>query len=172
VEKIAENKFTITKPLFMEGMLRISRDGYGKSARKAMLMVLGLWTAFFLYTLAVQGDLTACLGILALLCAAGLWLCAGMPRSNAKRLWKALEGKCGCNLQRTTSFYPDHFEILGDGVERHITYEEVIQVKQSRRLLILVCEDKTGVLLALDGFRQGNANDVKALCSGTDRLGV
>jgi hypothetical protein len=104
-----------------------------------------------------------------LLCVAGLWLCVGMPRSNAKRLWKSLEGKYGCNLQRTTSFYPDYFEILGDGVERQISYEEVLQIKQSRRLLILVCEDKTGVLLALDGFHQGNVNDVKALCSGANR---
>ena len=169
MEKIAENQFTITKPLFMEGMLRISRDGYGKSARKAMLLVLGLWTAFFIYTLAVKGDLVICLGFLILLCVAGLWLCVGMPRSNAKRLWKSLEGKYGCNLQRATSFYPDYFEILGDGVERQISYEEVLQIKQSRRLLILVCEDKTGVLLALDGFCQGNVNDVKALCSGANR---
>lgn len=169
MEKIAENQFTITKPLFMEGMLRISKDGYGKSARKAMLLVLGLWTAFFIYTLAVKGDLVICLGFLILLCVAGLWLCVGMPRSNAKRLWKSLEGKYGCNLQRTTSFYPDYFEILGDGVERQITYEEVLQIKQSRRLLILVCEDKTGVLLALDGFHRGNVNDVKALCSGANR---
>lgn len=169
MEKIAENQFTITKPLFMEGMLRISQDGYGKSARKAMLIVLGLWAAFFIYTIAVKGDLFTCLGFLILLCAAGLWLCVGMPRSNAKRLWKGLEGKYGCNLQRTTSFYSDHFEILGDGVEKHIAYEEVIQIKQSRRLLILVCEDKTGVLLALDGFRQGNENDVKALCPGANR---
>ena len=169
MEKIAENQFTITKPLFTEGMLRISKDGYGKSARKAMMLVLGLWTAFFIYTLAVKGDLVICLGFLILLCVAGLWLCVGMPRSNAKRLWKSLEGKYGCNLQRTTSFYPDYFEILGDGVERQISYEEVLQIKQSRRLLILVCEDKTGVLLALDGFRQGNVNDVKALCSGANR---
>lgn len=169
MEKIAENQFTITKPLFTEGMLRISKDGYGKSARKAMMLVLGLWTAFFIYTLAVKGDLVICLGFLILLCVAGLWLCVGMPRSNAKRLWKSLECKYGCNLQRTTSFYPDYFEILGDGVERQISYEEVLQIKQSRRLLILVCEDKTGVLLALDGFRQGNVNDVKALCSGANR---
>ena len=167
--KIAENQFTITKSLFMEGMLRISKDGYGRSARKAMLIVMGMWAAFFLYTLAVKGDLLTCFGFLMLLSVAGLWLCVGMPRSNAKRLWKALESKYGCNLQRTTSFYPDHFEILGDGVERHIAYEEVLQIKQSRRLLILVCEDKTGVLLALDGFRQGNVNDVKALCSGANR---
>ena len=169
MNKIAENQFTITKSLFMEGMLRISRDGYGKSARKAMLIVLGLWAAFFLYTLVVQGDLVICLGFLIILCVAGLWLCVGMPRTNAKRLWKALESKYGSNLQRTTSFYRDHFVVEGDGVERQIAYEEVIWMKQSRRLLILVCEDKTGILLALNGFGQGNINDVKALCSGANR---
>lgn len=163
MNKIAENQFAITKSLFMEGMLRISRDGYGKSARKAMLIVLGLWVAFLIYTIAAGGDLAICLGFLALICAAGLWLCVGMPRSNAKRLWKAMEGKYGCNLQRTTSFYLDHFEILGEGVERQISYNEIIQIKQSRRLLILVCEDKTGVLLALNGFTKGTCNEVMEL---------
>jgi hypothetical protein len=168
VDKIAENQFTITKQLFMEGMLRISRDGYGKSARKAMLIVFGLWAAFFCYTLAVKGDLATCLGFLFLLCLAGLWLCVGMPRSNAKRLWKALEGKYGCKMHRTTTLYQDHFEILGEGVERQIAYEEITQVLQSKRLLILICEDKTGVLLALDGFTQGTVNEVKALYSGAN----
>jgi hypothetical protein len=80
-----------------------------------------------------------------------------------------LEEKYGCNLHRTTTFYQDHFEILGEGVERQIAYHEITQVLQSKRLLILICEDKTGVLLALDGFCQGNVNDVKALCSGANR---
>jgi hypothetical protein len=91
-----------------------------------------------------------------------------MPRSNAKRLWKALEGKYGCKMHRTTTLYQDHFEILGEGVERQIAYEEITQVLQSKRLLILICEDKTGVLLALDGFTQGTVNEVKALYSGAN----
>ena len=163
MDKVAENQFTITKSLFMEGMLRISRDGYGKSAGKAMLVVLGLWVVFFLYTIAAGRDVVHALGFLIILGVAGLWLCVGMPRSNARRLWRALEGKYGSDLCRTTSFYPDHLEIRGEGLEKHIPYTEIIQIKQSRRLLILVCEDKTGVLVAQDGFTKGTVNDVKAL---------
>lgn len=170
MEKLAENQFTITKSLFMEGMLRISRDGYGKSARKAMLVVLGLWGVFFLYTLAAEGDVLHALGFLIIIAAAGLWLCVGMPRSNARRAWRTLESKYGCDLQRITCFYPDHLEIRGEGVEMDIPYEDIRDIKRSRRLLILLCEDKTGVLVALDGFTTGSANEVNALlCSAKDK---
>lgn len=163
MEKLAENQFTITKSLYMEGMLRISRDGYGKTARRTMLVILGLWVAFFLYALAVKGDLLQTLGVLLIILAAGLWICVGMPRSNARRMWKALEAKYGCDLHRTTCFYSDHLEIRGDGLEKHISYEEIEQILISRRLLILICGDKTGVLAALNGFTKGNANEAKAL---------
>lgn len=165
MEVLAENQFTITKSLYMEGMLRISRDGYGKSARRVMLVILGLWLVFFLYTIAAQGDILHSLGFLVIIGMAGLWLCVGMPRSNAKRLWTALEGKYGSSLQRTTFFYPDHLLILGDGLEKQIFYHEIQQIKQSRRLLILVCEDKTGVLIARDGFTRGTETEVNALLS-------
>ena len=163
MEKLAENQFTITKSLFMEGMLRISRDGYGRSARKAMLFVLALWGVFFLYTIAAAGDMVQAFGFLAIVSAAGLWLCVGIPRANARRAWRALEGKYGCDLRRTTSFYPEHLEIRGEGVDTDIRYEDIREIKRSRRLLILLCEDKTGVLVALDGFTTGNANEVNAL---------
>lgn len=163
MERQAENQFTITKSLFMEGMLRISRDSYGKAAVKAMLLVLGLWGAFFLYTLAVAGDAAHALLFLVIIGVAGLWLCVGIPRSNANRAWKVLEGKYGSRLHRITSFYPEHLEIQGDGLEKHIPYDQIKQLLHSRRLLILICEDKTGVLLKLDGFTEGTASDVIAL---------
>lgn len=163
MEILAENQFAITKSLYMEGMLRISRDGYGKTARRAILIILGLWVLFFLYALTVKADLSQTFGILLVIAAAGLWLCAGMPRSNARRLWKALEAKYGCDLRRTICFYLDHLEIRGEGLEKHIFYQEIEQILFSRRLLILICRDKTGVLAALNCFTKGNANDVKAL---------
>lgn len=165
MEKLAENEFTITKSLFMEGRLHISRDGYGKAAAKAMLVVMGLWGVFFLYTVMAEGDVVYPLGFLFIIGLAGLWLCVGIPRSNARRAWHTLEGKYGSDLQRTTSFYPEHLEIRGEGLEKHVSYAEIVQIRQSRRLLILVCEDKTGVLVALDGFTKGNVSDVKALLS-------
>lgn len=166
MEKLAENQFTITKKLFMEGMLRISGAGYGKSAAKAMLIVFGLWLGFLLYTLAAGGEVTNCLGILILLTIAGLWLCVGMPRSNARRLWRAMEGTYGNNLHRTTSFYADHLQICGEGVDRQIAYGEIRQILRTRRLLILVCDDKTGVLVARNGFRKGTEEEVMTLLCG------
>lgn len=166
MERKAENKFTITKSLFMEGMLRISRDSYGKAAAKAMLLVLSLWCEFFLYTLAVGGDVAHALLFLVIIGMTGLWLCVGIPRSNANRAWKVLAGKYGSNLHRTTSFFPDHLEIQGEGLEKHISYDQITRILQSRRLLILVCEDNVGIFLALDGFTDGNAQQVKALIEG------
>lgn len=165
MEMLAENQFTITNSLYMEGMLRISRDSYGKAARRAMLVVLGLWLAFFLYTVLTQGDVLHSLSFLLIIAVAGLWLCVGMPRSNARRAWNALEAKYGCDLRRTTSFYADHLEIRGDGLEKHISYEEIDQIKRSRRLLILVCKDHTGVLLSRTGFSKGTETEVNTLLS-------
>lgn len=165
MEKLAENQFTITKRLHREGMLRISREGYGKAAAKAMLVIFGLWLAFFLYTAAAQGDILHCLGFLVIIAAAGLWLCVGMPRSNARRQWRVLEAKYGSSLQRTTSFYPDHLVILGDGLEKQIYYEDIQQILRSPRLLILICGVKTGVLIARDGFTKGTETEVNALLS-------
>lgn len=166
MQMLTENRFIITKSLFYEGMLRISRDGYGKSARKAMLILLGLWLALLVYTIVSQGSISQTLGYLVIIALIGLWLCVFMPRSNARRAWRVLEAKHGTSMERITRFYPDHLEIEGEYVEKTVFYSEIKEIKQSRHLLILVCEDKVGVLLALDGFTGGNAQQVKALIEG------
>lgn len=163
MEFLAENRFVLKKSLFMEGMLRISREGYGKAAAKGMVVVLALWTAFFAYTLAAHGSLPLCLGFLLVLGAAGLWLCVGIPRSKARKAWKTLERTYGPNPSRTTRFYPEHMVILGEGLERQISYDHVVRILSSRRLLILVCGDHTGVLLALKGFTKEDETYVAAL---------
>lgn len=158
-----ENRTTITKQLFMEGLGRISRDGYGKAARKAMLVLLGMWAALLVYTLLSQGNIHQTMGYLVLIGLIGLVLCVFMPQSNAKRAWKALEAKYGSAPERITTFFPDHLEIRGDCVEKNVAYRDVREVKESAHLLILVCEDKTGILLARNGFTGTDANEVKAL---------
>ena len=59
-----------------------------------------------------------------------------MPRSNARRLRR----RCG----------------------KQIAYAEIRQILRTRRLLILVCDDKTGVLVA----RKGTEEEVIALLRG------
>ena len=45
MEILAENRFYMTKPLFFEGMARISKDTYGKWAKKFTLVLLLVWAA-------------------------------------------------------------------------------------------------------------------------------
>lgn len=160
---LAENRFTLKKSLFMEGMLRISREGYGKAAAKGMALVLGLWVLFFIYTLMADGSLPLCLGFLLVLGAAGLWLCLGIPRRKARSAWKALENAYGSAPGRTARFYPDHLVVLGEGLERQIPYDSIARILTSRRLLILVCRDRTGILLGRKDFTKENETYVTAL---------
>lgn len=166
MEHLAENRFTITKSLFYEGMLRISREGYGKAAGKAMLVFLGMWLALLVFTVTTGGNLSQTMSYLILVALIGLWLCILMPRSNARRAWRTLEARHGDSLERITRFYTDHLEIEGEGVAKTVFYSDILQIRQSRRLLILVCQDKAGILLALDGFTGTNPQQVKALIEG------
>ncbi len=159
----AENKITVTKSLFIEGMLRICRDSYGKTARRAVLVLAGLWVALLIFTLAVKGDLLQTTGILALVVFVSLWLLVLMPRSNAKRAWKAQEARYGSTMDRTAYFYEDHLVIQGDCVEKTVEYGRIRQIQRSKNLMILITTDKVGVMLALDGFEKLTAEQVEAL---------
>ncbi len=163
MEALAENHITVTKSLFTEGMLRIARDGYGKTARRAVLVLLGLWMALLIFTVVSRGDLVLTLGFLVLLSFISLWILVLYPRSQAKRAWKAQIAKYGDPMERTAYFYDDHLLIQGDCVETTIQYSEIAQLHRSRRLLILVTENKVGVMLAQDGFVHLTAQQVEAL---------
>ncbi len=162
MELLTENRITVNKSLFLEGMLRISRDGYGKAARKAMLVFLAVWAAFLVFTIAIQGDILQTAAFLGLIGLIGLWLCVVMPRSNAKKAWKAQEARFGSNMLRLTRFFEDHLTISGDGIEKTVAYENVREIKYSKNLMILVCEDNIGVMLALEGFQNGSAAQVES----------
>lgn len=163
MKPIAENAFTITKSLFYEGMLRVSREGYGKFARKALLVLLGLWLILLVITLATQGGIAQALGYLVVLALAGLWICVAMPRSNAKRAFAQLQTQCDGDMHRVTRFYEDHMEIVTESAVTTIKYAQVTQMLTSKHLLVLTCADKRGILLALDGFSAGNVTIVQTL---------
>lgn len=160
---LAENHITVTKSLFMEGMLRISRDSYGKTARRAALVLLGLWVALLIFTLSVNGGLWQTTGILICVVFVSLWLLVVMPRSHAKKAWKAQESRYGSTMERTARFYDDHLQIQGDCLEKTVAYSEIQQIKYSRRLMILITQDRVGIMLALDGFGKQTAREAEAI---------
>lgn len=162
----AENRFTVTKELFYEGMLRISRDSYGKFAAKAMLVFSGIWLALLAFTLISSGSMTNVFFCLFVIVLIGIWLCLWTPRNNAKKAWKNLQSSYGSSVKRITRFYEEHLEISGDCPEKTVAYSDIREIKQSKNLLILICADKVGIMLALDGFTTGDIHTVQALIGG------
>ena len=163
----AENRVTVTKDLFREGMLRISRDIYGKLAAKSMLVFGGIWlalTVFLLLSGGRKGTIFFSLGIVVLI---GIWLCWWTPRSNAKRAWEAQQRRYGDTIQRITRFYEDHLEITGDCADRTVSYADIKEIKHSQNLIILVGFDKVGILLAKNGFTTGDENTIVGLIGGS-----
>lgn len=165
MERLAENQFILHKKLFIEGMLRISKNSYGRFARRSMAILLGLWCVLLLFAILFHGDLTHCLLLLVFLALIGWWLCRYMPRHNARRAYRILVNKHGTDPRRITRFYEDHLEV-GEDAPTTIPYENVLALYRCRHLLILLCENNQGVLLSRDGFTLGNEEIISALLSG------
>ena len=163
MEILAENRFVMTKALFVEGRLRLTRDSYGKSANKlgaAALILLAVVVPVSL--LLGLGSASVGMEVLTLGFAA-FWLLYGFPRSSAKDAYKALVKKCGDEPERVTRFFADQLEIEGPGVHAVLAYSQIEQVLRTRHLLILVSDEKAGVLLKLDSFTSGSEETVRQL---------
>ncbi len=161
MERLAENQFTVTKKLFYEGMRLISRDSYGKFAKKATIFLLGVWLVLFLVILAAKGNVLIGLGELALVGVLCAWLHVFLPRSRARSAFKRLERRG--ELNRTTRFYSDHFEVESENRREEIGYEQVKDILQSPNLLVLICKNRVGIMLSLEGFTLGDAELVRSL---------
>lgn len=160
---IAENRFSITKELFYEGMLSISKDSYGRAAKKYSLVFLGIWVlmaAFLLYTGGTIGQILIYLGIIGAII---LWLNVLAPRQHAKTAWNGLVKRYGSAMERRVRFYKDHLEVDGDCAEKSLTYQEILEIKESKHLYVLISVDKVGVMVAKDGFTSGNCDEILAL---------
>lgn len=153
-----ENRFTITRALFYEGMLCVSRDK--KTTKRVLLVVSALWLLLFIFTLCTKGSLLMTLPYLLAIALAGIWIVFLMPRYYARRAWKNLKNG---SMERFTRFYDDSLQINAEELQKTIPYTEIAEIRQSKRLLILLRRNDSGVLLALDGFSGGTAEDVKTL---------
>lgn len=159
----AENRFTVTKSLFFEGMLRVSRDTYGKFAAKCMLLFAAVWAALLIFTLITGGSKIHVLFSLGVVVLIGFWICVWTPRNHAKKAWKSQQKRYGDSMKRITKFYDDHLEISGDCPEKTVTYDDIKEIKVTGNLMMLICYDKMGIMLSRSGFTSGDEHTVRSL---------
>lgn len=163
MELLAENRFTITKELFYEGMLRVIKESYDPFIKKIMLVLAAAWAVLAAFTLFRRGSLSYAVVELVVVVVIGIWLTVLVPRNKARRAWTALENRSGGELERVTRFYPSYLEADNGSEEITVFYEDIRQILHSEHLLVLLSADKVGVLVTRDGFVTGDAVTAQAL---------
>ena len=163
MEILAENRFVMTKALFVEGRLGMTKESYGKAAKKMGIALLVLFAVLIAGSLLLRMSVSSVVMEVVFLALMSLWLFYLFPRSSAKQAYKALTKKWGDEPERTTRFFEDQLEIEGPGVHAFIPYDQIEQIRYTKRLLILITEEKGGVLLKLDGFKVGSEERVREL---------
>ncbi len=162
MEILAENRFTITKSLFYEGMLRVFAENYGKFAKKAAVFLALAWVILAAVTLWQQQNI-AFVGLeLVVSILAMVWVTVILPRHKTRRAFQAMQNRGG-DLERVTRFYRDRLEVDAGGNQTVVPYSEITQVLSTEQLMILMNAENTGVLVKLDGFLNGSDAMVREL---------
>ena len=160
ISPIAVNRYTLNKDLFKEGMKAVSKKSYGPTASKSMLGLIGLWLILAVATIYMDGPPMYVLieGIVvALMCA---WVALYLPWVKIRRAWKAMGGENASDLDREVRFYERFLEVESRGQEITLFYEDIVEVLQSRHLLVLVNKERVGVMSTLDGYVSGSLEEV------------
>ena len=163
MEPLAENRFTVTKKLFYEGMLRVIRESYDPFKNKIMLVLAAAWAVLAAFTVLQRGSLSYAVIELVVVVLIGVWLSVFVPRNKARRAWAAMEARGGADTERATRFYPNYLEADNGIEEITVFYEDIRQILQTEHLLILLNMERVGILVARDGFVAGDAAAVQTL---------
>lgn len=157
---LAENRFTLNRELFYEGMRQVIWANSGLS-RMLLVAALGiLWLVLLICSLAMgEGLAITGLELLAIVLAA-LWALLWLPRRKARRAFQALEAKGAADTERITRFFEDDFEVDVSGQRTRISYDDLKNILNTRNLLIFLTKDGTGVMVGRDSFTYGSESDV------------
>lgn len=162
-ELIAENRYTLTKELFYEGMKRVSKENYAPFAKKAVICIAVAWLIMAAVTLILkQSPIYIAVEAVVLLFAA-LWVTVYMPWHKRRKAYKKLEEQYGSFMERTASFYNEELTVNAAGREVTVRYEDIVKIFTTERLIILLTEEKTGIMIEKSGFTAGKASDIYGL---------
>ena len=156
MEPIAVNRITIDRALFAEGHAAIF-----SRRRQRMLLYCGIvFCVFGLILLAVQVRLpvASALSFPALLSGAIVVIWAlTLQKSELRRKYNAFQRRNGDASRRTIHCYRNHLSVETDGAEPvQIDYPDIREHRETAHMLILICNDHTGVMLAKNGFEEGS----------------
>ena len=166
MEPIAVNRITVTRDLFAE-----AHDAIFSKRRQRTLLYCGIvFCAFGLILLAVQMRLpvASALSFPALLSGilVVIWALT-LKRWEFRRKYGAFQRAHGDASPRTVTCWRTNLSVdSGSGQPVEIDYADIREHRETARLLILICADRTGVLLAKDDFEVGSPD---ALLTAVER---
>lgn len=163
MELKAENSFTVTKELYMEGLNRLNREDLMPMVRKLLIFLGVLWLALAAFTIWKGVSPIAVIFELLALVVLGLWVGVLNPRSRAKKGWQAMENKFGGQMERHTRFYEDRLEVDAGGKTLIVNYEDIVRVLDTPHMMVLMSKEKQGIMVHLEGFTLGSKESVLKL---------
>lgn len=146
-ESVAQCTFVLTKSTFLEGMRCTQKDALGKTMRWVFLVLVVLWLAISVLSIAANGGVGLALSELVVLIALIVYVAIWLPYSRAARAWKNMEASGQADSERTIRFFTDHLQLELPGQQKEIAYAEVIKSLESRNLLILICDNRAGIMI-------------------------
>ena len=159
---IARNQFTVTKKLFTEGKIATLGDSYRKAARILCIILILVLVVTGIWLLYSGGSLFYLFGEIFFTAVVIVWLTVFVPRSGAKRGYRAMASGSDTSPERTTLFYHDHFtSVTETGKSVTFLYKDVEKLTETKNLWVMTCKNKMGVMIKKDGFTLGNMDLVK-----------
>ena len=159
---IARNQFTVTKELFTEGKIATLGGSYRKAARILCIILILVLAGTGIWMLFSGGSLFYLFGEILFTALIIVWLTVFVPRSGAKRGYRAMISASDKTPERTTLFYHDHFtSVTETGKNVTFLYKDVENLTETKSLWVMTCKNKMGVMIKKDGFTLGNMDIVK-----------
>lgn len=164
MELKAENRFTLTRELFVEGSKRLDQEERAPFVRKIMAVLAVVWvlTSAFMVWKGAHWVLPAVEFVVVV--AIYVWMSVYAPRVAARKGWQSVVNRCGEDgMERDTLFYEDRLEAGSGSGTLIVNYEDVRKTLESQNLIILLTADSRGIMLLKDGFTKGGMDVVAAL---------
>ncbi len=165
MKPVAENRYTLTKNLFYEGMGYVVRLAHGKTANRGIIALMIALAILAAATLLLKLSPGLVFIETFFVLAAALWIKVYLPRSKARAAWKQLTRKYGDQMERTTCFYFDRLTVQTAGQETKVKYCDIDEILMTRNLLILVASDHTGIMVERDAYVTGSEEDALSAIS-------